>query len=145
MRFDIDKQTINDLDLFEKVKGDKSVFSLFNYTKSFGGKKLLESVFYNPLSDIESIEKRIEVVKYFQGLTLDFDIDKDCLDFIEYYLIQQNGPNRFSIFNSFLKAFFYKLKPENEYYIIQRGIQFVIVLINDIYEYSTNYQQDNAS
>lgn len=145
MKFDIDKQTINDLELYEKVKGEKSVFSLFNYTKSFGGKKRLESIFYNPLSDIDSIERRIEIVKYFQGLDLSFDIDKECLDFVEYYLIQQNVPNRFSISNSFLNALSYKIKPKNEYYIIQRGIRFVVVLLNELYDYSTNSQQECSS
>ena len=107
MRFDIDKQTINDLELFEKIKGEKSVISLFNFTKSFGGKKRLESIFYNPLSDIDSVERRIDIVRCFQELDSDFTIDKECLDFIEYYLIQQNVPNRFSISNSFFKTLSY--------------------------------------
>lgn len=145
MRFDIDKQTTTDLELFEKVKGDKSVFSLFNFTKSIGGKKRLESIFNNPLSDIESIKKRIEIVKYFQELTSGFEIDKECLDFIEYYLIQQNVPNRFSVSKSFFNAISYKLKPKNEYYIIQRGIRYLIVLLNDIYEYAANPQQSDNS
>jgi DNA mismatch repair protein MutS len=143
MRFDIDKQTNNDLELFEKIKGEKSVFSLFNYTKSVGGKKQLERIFTNPLPDIGLIENRIQTIKYYQGVTSDFDIDKECLDFIEYYLIQQNVPNRFSISKSFLNALSYKIKPKNEYYIIQRGIRFLVVFLNDIYDYASHLEQEN--
>jgi DNA mismatch repair ATPase MutS len=32
VKFEIDKQTITDLELFERVKGEKSVFSFFNHT-----------------------------------------------------------------------------------------------------------------
>jgi len=145
MRFEIDKQTTNDLELFEKVKGEKSVFSLFNFTKSIGGKKRLESIFSNPLTDIESIEKRIVIIKYFQSLDVAFDIDKESLDFIEYYLIQQNVPNRFSISKSFFNALGYKLKPKNEYYIIQRGIRFVIMLLNNLYDYSIASCNENST
>lgn len=143
MKFDIDKQTTNDLELFEKIKGEKSVFSLFNHTKSIGGRKRLEQLFSNPLSDIETIEKRIRIIEYFQRSTVDLDIDKECLDFVEYYLVQQNVPNRFSISRSFINAISYKLKPKNEYYIIQRGIRFMIVLLNDIYNDATDTRSES--
>lgn len=145
MNFNIDNQTINDFGLFEKIKGEKSVFSLFNFTKSIGGKERLKNIFSNPLIDISLIEKRIEVVKYFQERGTAFDIDKECLDFIEYYLVQQNIPNRFSISKSFLKALSYKIKPRNEYYIIQRGIRFLIVFLNDIYNFAINLEQEHIS
>ncbi|NOU17581.1 MAG: hypothetical protein HOO91_08485 [Bacteroidales bacterium] len=61
MRFDIDRQTINDLELFEK-KGEKSVFSLFNYTKSIGGRECLKRMFSNPFTEIDLIEQRIEII-----------------------------------------------------------------------------------
>jgi DNA mismatch repair protein MutS len=144
MKFEIDKQTINDLELFDKVKGEKSVFSLFNFTKSIGGRKRLESMFRNPLTDKRSIEQRLEIVSDFQRLEGCLDIDKECLDFIEYYLVQSNVPNRFSISHSFLRAFSYKIKPKNEYYIVQRGIRFVVVLLNELYDYATHQQESTC-
>ena len=145
MRFDIDKQTTNDLELFEKNKGDKSVFSLFNYTKSIGGKKRLEVMFANPFTEMDLIKQRIEIIKDFQDNKNDFEIDKECLDFIEYYLIQQNIPNHYSILDSYLKTISYKIKPKNEYYIVQRGIRYLIVLLNEIYDYSIDTKQENTS
>ena len=144
MRFDIDRQTINDLELFGK-KGEKSVFSLFNYTKSIGGRERLERMFSNPFTEIDLIEQRIEIIQGFQNINCGFEIDKECLDFIEYYLTQQNRTNHYSIIDSYLKAIGYYLKPRNEYYIIQRGIRFLVVLLNEIYDYSIDSEQTNTS
>jgi DNA mismatch repair ATPase MutS len=143
--FKIDTQTINDLDLYEKFKGEKSILSFFNFTKSIGGKKKLEYLFSNPLIDLEIIEKRIEITKFFRNNIVDFEIYKEALDFIEYYLIQQNVPNRFSILNSFLNEISYLIKPKNEYYIIKRGIRFLITTINNIYDFAISINSDSAS
>jgi DNA mismatch repair protein MutS len=143
MRFDIDKQTINDLELFDKVKGEKSVFSLFNFTKSIGGYKRLESMFFNPLTDIELIEKRVNNIKCCWDSNKDFDFDKENLDFIEHYLTQQNVPDKFSIVGSFLNALNYRIKPKNEYYIVQRGIRLLIGWLNEIYDYLAISKQDD--
>jgi DNA mismatch repair ATPase MutS len=145
MKFDIDKQTIGDLELFEKAKGDKSIFSYYNFTKSIGGKKRLENIFRNPLTDLESIQSRIQTIKCFQKLKASIEIEKECLDFIEYYLIQQNVPNRFSVSNSYFKAISYKLKPKNEYYIVRRGIRFTIDFLNKIYDYAKQLQNENST
>ena len=66
MKFEIDRQTINDLELFEKTKADKSVFSLFNYTKTIGGRECLRNMFSTPFNDIKLIESRISNVKFFK-------------------------------------------------------------------------------
>jgi len=144
MKFIIDKQTITDLELFEKVKGEKSIFALFNYTKSFGGKKQLEFLFSNPLTDIDLLEQRLQVIQYFQKHEIGFDVEKHCFDFIEHYLTQQNVPNRFSRFKSFLKALNYKINPKNEYYVVQRGIRFLIAVLNDIYDYAKNEEPQDT-
>jgi DNA mismatch repair protein MutS len=145
MKFDIDKQTTNDLELFEKNKGDKSVFSLFNYTKSIGGKKRLETIFANPFTELDLIKRRINIIKGFQDNEDDFEIDKECLDFIEHYLLQPNIPNHYSILDSYLKTISYKIKPKNEHYIVQRGIRYLIALLNEIYDYSVDSKQKNTS
>lgn len=50
MQFEIDKQTAIDLELFERTNGEKSVFSLFNYTKTVGGRECLRKLFHTPLN-----------------------------------------------------------------------------------------------
>ena len=76
MKFEIDKQTINDLDLYDKRSEEKSVFSFFNHTKSLGGKRRLENMFSKPLTDIKLIEERVQNIKSCRDSNKDFDIHK---------------------------------------------------------------------
>ena len=145
MKFEIDRQTINDLELFDKVKGEKSVFSLFNFTKSIGGKIRLEDMFSHPLTSIESIEKRLTNIEYFMTFDVGFDVDKECLDFVEYYLAQQNAPQHYSAAQSLFNALKYKIKPKNEYYIVQRGIRYLIVLLNELYDFSKQLEDEKSN
>lgn len=143
MKFEIDKQTISDLELFDKVKGEKSVFSFFEYTKSLGGKKRLESIYSSPLTNIESIEDRIVKIKCFRNSNFDIKIEKDNLDFIEHYLSQQNIPARISFSRSLLTALRNKIRPGNEYYIIQRGTRLLTGWLNEMYSYSAVLLNDD--
>ncbi len=145
MKFEIDKQTINDLELFDKVRGEKSVFSFFNFAKSLGGKRKLESMFSKPLTDIKLIEERVQDIKSCRNSNKDFDIDKENLDFIEHYLTQYQYevPRKFSMVRSFLNALSYQIRPKNEHYIVQRGVRLLIHWLNEIYDYSAASKQDD--
>lgn len=136
MKYIIDKQTAQDLELFEKVKGEKSIFAMFNFTQSVGGKNQLEYMFSNPMVDIDLLEERIQIIQYFQTCPACFKIDKECLDFIEHYLAQQDAPYAFSVYDSMVKAFGNKINPTNEYFVVQRGVRFLIEVLNDVYEYA---------
>ena len=48
MKFVIDKQTLEDLNLLGKYKNN-SIFSLFNHTVTRGGGLVLERMFLNPI------------------------------------------------------------------------------------------------
>lgn len=136
MTFDIDKQTFNDLELLENQYGEKNVFSFFNYTRTKGGKKILEKFFSNPLFNIDKIKERVETIKYFQKVSPHISLKKNEFDLIEIYLLQQNVPNRFSITKSYYREIKYAFSPDNEYYLIKRGIEYSIILLNELYEYS---------
>ena len=134
MKFAIDKQTINDLELLDRNRDEKSVFSLFNYTQTSGGKKQLELLFSNPITDIDLLDQRIGVLRYFQRYKPEFATEKESFDFIEYYFQLQNIPSRFSVTDTLLKAFRNQLKPGNEYYIIQRGIHYLVQILVEMHE-----------
>jgi len=142
MNFYIDQQTINDLDLFEKQRGEKSIFSLFNFTKSEGGKNRLDFLFSNPLTNLNEIQQRINRINCFLNLKTCFEIDRNSLDFIELYLKLPIVPNRFSIFSSFAGAFNNYIRPKNDYYIKQRSIKYLIDLLHAIYLFSLNADTD---
>lgn len=138
-KFDIDIQTINDLGLFGSKREHLSVFSLFNFTSSLGGKNRLTSFFESPLTDINHIIDRRNAIAFFQEITFkhDLDIDKHSLDFIEFYFLQEGYPNTPpSKFRAIEKALAYRLSPNNDYYIIERGIDYILFMLNNIYDFS---------
>jgi DNA mismatch repair protein MutS len=136
MNFETDKQTTNDLELFEKSKGDNSIFSLFNLTKSIGGKHELQRIFSEPFSDIDEIENRIELIRFFQNPLPVLEIDRNFLDLIEHYLTRQITLSSFSYYQSYSNALKNVFWPTNEYYILQRGVKNLIKTVNELYSFA---------
>ncbi len=136
MNFNIDKQTYKDLDLLEDLNGGKSIFSLFNFTRTKNGKKILYNYFLNPLSDLGELNSRIETIKYLQQVCPYIGLKNDSLDFIESYLSQQNVPNSFSFSKAYIRELKYRYRPDNEFYLVKRGIKYSIKLLNELYEYA---------
>jgi DNA mismatch repair ATPase MutS len=144
MNFLTDKQTLNDLDLFANTKGVKTIFSLFNFTRSVGGQKRLELLFSYPLTNVGLINERVRNIRCCHNITDNLDIDKENLDFIEYYLSLQNAPLKYSFVSSLYKAFNYWLRPKNEIYIVRRGIWLLVAWLNEIYDYSSLNDQSDS-
>lgn len=63
MSFKIDKQTLNDLAIFSMGRS-LSVYEIFNRTRTRGGARLLEEMFMYPLSTIEEINSRGQIIGY---------------------------------------------------------------------------------
>lgn len=138
MNFKIDKQTANDLELFGKSKGDNSIFSLFDLTKSIGGRDELQRIFSVPFSDIDQIENRIKLIRFFQNPSTTIEIDKNILDLIEYYLSRQIDSSTFSYSQSYSKVLKNMIWPSNEYYILRRGVKYLIKTLNELYNFALN-------
>lgn len=144
MKFEIDKQTIDDLELFERTKGDKSVFSFFNHTRSIGGKEKLKRIFSSPIIDIKLLGKRIDTIKYFESKPDFIEINKEWLDFIEYYLNHNNRPPRVSLIDIIRTSFDNSIRPTNQNYIISRGIKCLVKTLNDLYDYANEIETENS-
>ena len=144
MKFEIDKQTINDLELYERTKGDKSVFSFFNQTQSIGGTEKLKRIFSSPLLDIKLLEKRIDTIKYFETNPDFIEIYKEWLGFIEYYLIQSNRPKKLSLVDIIRNSVDNRIKPTNHNYIISRAITCLVKILNDLYNYAKGIDLENS-
>ena len=135
--FKVDKQTLNDLEIFE-VKGvENSIFKFFDRTISHGGREELKEMFNRPLSHPKTIRDRQDAIRYVQEKKHSFAIDRYLMSYIEYYLLIGNKPVKLSRLNAWHKAFKYWLKPTNEYYLIQRGIKHLIAFLQELYTYST--------
>ena len=143
MAFIIDRQTFDDLEIFNE-KGKKSVFHFFDKAISHGGKEYLRDMFKHPLSDFKEISERQESIHYIYRKGLSFNINKYVLSYIEYYLSLGNKPVRVSRFNAWHKALKYWLRPTNEYYLVQRGIKYVVEFLQELFSFVTGEVEQNV-
>ncbi|OPZ30424.1 MAG: DNA mismatch repair protein MutS [Bacteroidetes bacterium ADurb.BinA174] len=140
MNFHLDKQTNADLEVFQTSEG-KSLYDFFNQCKTYGGKQELTKIMSTLSTDIDFLNERIETIRYFHSnpdIISSLIIDKNTLDFIEHYLNYGNYPTRkTSKIRAIENALIYKIKPNNDYYIVERGIEYTIELLNILYRFFT--------
>lgn len=118
--FEIDRQTIKDLDLFNEE--GRSVFSFFNNVKTIGGRKQLETWIQTPSFNIDILSSRRNSVRFFYDRNLWLDINKNDVDYIEYYLTCNLNPLKPNIFDAYVNGLKNKFSPDKDYYTITRGI-----------------------
>ena len=134
MKFVLDKQTVRDLELFEEEKSSKSVFRYYNFTKTLGGRNFLYDLMLNPLTDINEIKQRQEIIQFFHTTGLELKITKDQFDFIEYYLRLNVSTLRNNAVDALLQSLSDKINPGNDYYLIRTGVQNLLFLFNHLKE-----------
>lgn len=118
--FEIDRQTIKDLDLFSE--DGTSVYSFFNNVKTIIGKNKLKEMMETPSFDIEILTSRRNSIQFFHGKALTLNIYKNDLDFIEHYLALNLTPLKPNVFDAIAKGLKYQLSPNKDYYTIVQGI-----------------------
>ncbi|GGH14202.1 hypothetical protein FAZ19_07695 [Sphingobacterium alkalisoli] len=84
MSFITDIQTLKDLNILGKYRRD-SIFSLYNQTSTFGGERLLEDMFQNPLTKLADIQQRGAVIAFFRQQKKPFAIDLDDLELAQSF------------------------------------------------------------
>ena len=113
MNFDIDRQTLNDLSIFNSPNHQNSIFNLFDTTKTIGGKEKLEKIFRNPLDDPEAIKERIDTIRFIQTKNLNINTDKQTCDFVEFYLQQDYKTKSFVKIIGFFERIIYAFNSNN--------------------------------
>ena len=120
--FVVDKQTLQDLDLFDAYQ-EGDIFKLFSEVVTPGGRKQLATIIKSPSQNIRELESRRDAIKFFDTNEISLGIDKKQISAIEYYL-QSSIPIYKSTFGSsfisYLKNYF---SPSSDYYTVQTGIQ----------------------
>jgi DNA mismatch repair protein MutS len=142
MKFEIDNQTLNDLAIFQGGDSGGSIFWIFNKTVTYGGAEKLREFFSTPLTEGAQINQRLNVIKYLQEKGTDFVYDKGSYDFIEHYLKQGNKPTSVSRIRSVEKWLAYKVKGNSEYYIIHRGIEYTLEVLENLLSFTQNNSPD---
>ncbi len=126
MKFDIDNQTIDDLDIMPIEKGSKSAFLLFNKLVTNKGKSVLLDLISHPISSLDHLNERKKTILYIQKEQIYFDFDNYQFDFIEYYLLLNKLPLRNNYIDSIADKIKNRVDPDNDQYVIYNGIfQFI--------------------
>lgn len=132
MVFDIDTQTLNDLAVFG-VGRAKTVYEIFNQVKTRGGAKLLEEMFLYPLAEVESIRKRVNMIRYYGEHKTNFPFRSSIFDAVEFYLDNTDSRSQLMMQDNTLER---KMKSlittDAEYSWIHGGILGCLELFNTL-------------
>ena len=132
--FDLDKQTIKDLEIFADNRSLNSTSDYFNQTKTIGGRLFLFQVMKHPITDIVELRQRTQLIQFISETGFDLKINSTQFEFIDHYQRLNIAPLR----NNFLDAFFqnlaYRINPDNNYYIIKSGVQHIAYLFIQLKE-----------
>lgn len=135
MSFIIDKQTIDDLNIFGK-HGKKSVFSIYNHTRTRGGAILLEEMFRYPFDNFDSIKKRQNIIEYFYLNKTEFPFKEAIFDSVAYYLQNTDTRTRIDAHDDKLRKRFQRLmKTDSEFQMIHKSIIGLIYIINTLHDF----------
>ncbi|ASU35627.1 MutS-related protein [Mucilaginibacter xinganensis] len=141
MNFDIDRQTLNDLAIFPNNNARQSIFNLFNQTSTIGGNEVLQDMFNNPLIDPVQIKERLEVFWYLQKHNIKISFNRNDYDFAEFYLKKHYHAQPFSAITRFLEKIIYAFKfNNNDYYVIQTGIENMLSILNGLIKFAVDLQ-----
>jgi DNA mismatch repair ATPase MutS len=132
MLFDIDKQTIRDLNLFEERANVRSVFSIYNRTATKGGRDMLNRLFRTPVSDMEFLQSRKAEINFFFQNKCQLKINSRHIDFIEHYLANDRVPLRDNFIDAAYNGIMNKISSDGNYWIISNGIFYTIRLLIDL-------------
>ncbi|MDE5424382.1 hypothetical protein L3073_19390 [Ancylomarina sp. DW003] len=131
MAFKADNQTINDLKIVGGLKG-KDIFSLYNYTKTRGGAKVLKNMFLYPRSRKEEIVNRVNVIQFFKDNDIQFPVDNSVFDIIEMYLSNVDDRTRLTLHDNDLKRKFnHVIGSDTEYQQIHKGVVSTLIFLLD--------------
>lgn len=132
MSFAVDKQTLDDLNLLGKYKGN-SIYNLFDRTATRGGAQVLEAMFQHPLTDAEMINQRTAILKFFQQGGFTFPVMKELCEKVEQYLGMAGNTSMAGTALKMLRNRAMRLiATDKEHELISEGILSTIRLIRQI-------------
>src|SRR5688572_21278520 len=122
MAFITDKQTMDDLGIFDKP-GVEGIYSLFNLTRTPGGAALLEEMFQYPLSDVAAINERIWIIQRLAEKKIIFPFNPEHFGLIEHYLSHTDERTRLSPADrSVAKKLLNMIHADADYQLFQKGV-----------------------
>jgi len=145
MSFLADKQTLDDLNITGKYKGD-SIINLFDHTHTRGGGRLLEQMFRHPLTDAANINNRSETFRFFQAKEITFPTSRELCDAVEQYLSVAVSGGRVGVTMGIAwKKLLHTMGSGREYDLIHAGIMCVMELLKVLQGFSNRFTPDDSS
>lgn len=124
--FSIDKQSIDELNLFGKFSPG-SIYFLFRQVKSSDGERLLDEYFKNPLVDENAINERTALFKFFGESDLNFPFDPEQLSIMNDYVDGAVTGSQFGNYASVLfKLLASRIARDAQYKQLIQGLQATI-------------------
>lgn len=143
MNFDIDRQTLNDLSIFQNDNSRNSIYGLFNRTITIGGSEALQEMFNHPLSDPNQIKGRTDALLYLEKHNIQIILNRNDYDFVEFYLKKQYHDKPFSSVTRFVEKIIYAFKfNDNDYYVIKTGVENSLSIFNSLLNFTSSLQGD---
>jgi DNA mismatch repair protein MutS len=141
MNFDIDRQTLNDLAIFQNNNSRQSIYSLFSHTDTIGGNEVLQDMFNKPLIDPVHIKERLEVFLHIEEHNIKISLNRNDYDFVEFYLKKHYHAKSFSVIAEFLEKIIYAFRfNNNDYYVIQTGIESTLSILDSLIKFADALQ-----
>lgn len=134
IEFELDKQTIKDLEIFVDSRSLNSISGYYNQTKTFGGRMFLFQLMKHPISDVAELRQRTELIRFLSETGFELKINTGQFEFIEHYQRLNIAPLRNNFVDAFVQSLSYKINPSNNYYIIKSGVQQLIYLFIQLRE-----------
>ncbi|WP_295720836.1 DNA mismatch repair protein [Mucilaginibacter sp.] len=142
MNFDIDRQTLNDLAIFQNNNSRQSIYSLFNQTNTIGGNEALHDMFNKPLIDPVHIQERVEVFLYIEEHDIKISLNRNDYDFVEFYLKKHYHAKPFSVITRFLEKIIHAFITNDDHYVIQTGIENTLSILESLIDYAEALKGD---
>ncbi|HEV2481926.1 MAG TPA: hypothetical protein VGS79_19805 [Puia sp.] len=138
IRFEADKQTWKDLDLFDQGRRGL-IYGLFNKTKTTGGSDALERMLKEACGERSVLETRRDIIRFFRDRNIELPIGRHLAD-VEHYL-----NCAFELFpGTYLEALVYQvrnqLKESPRYFIVTGGIKRTVSLLRQLFEVTAGWR-----
>ena len=143
MAFNIDKQTIEELNLRGKFRTG-SVYALFNKVKTNGGEKLLEHMFRYPLEDATAINERSSIFRYFGEAAFSFPFDVQQLNQMREYIDSSVSKNTMLVFaRTCIQKILAGLTRDERYRKLVQGLQASIMVLHKCHQFVHAMRSDS--
>ena len=131
MVFEIDRQTLSDLEIFTSDSGN-TIYSFFNSCTTVGGRTKLQSMMENPSTDLLLLTERKKIIEFFVAGKVSIPLKNYELEIVEEYL-NLNTNHIENSYSSILKLEIEGLFGTNiDIYKIESGIRHLSNLLKSI-------------